>query len=195
MPQRNCSKEKQLIAKTSKRVILPLNQEVYNRMVDDHQTYRDYLDTMLVECPELFPSDIQTGYTWHDILSSKKMPEVPLRRIKLKQPDNAGKDQVFTIAPSFVMPYMTGYTDEVADVLFLRGFGVPYWALAHWSQVKVFYKLSRLESAYLERFLAIYSPPRPCVLSLSCVLNMHNVSNLPLADVQHLVCPENWDFV
>jgi hypothetical protein len=26
---------------------------------------------------------------------------------------------------------MTGYTDEVADALFLRGFGVPYWALTH----------------------------------------------------------------
>jgi hypothetical protein len=100
-------------------------------MIDDHQTYRDYLNTMLVECPELFPSDIQAGYTWHDILSSIKMPEVRLRRIKLKQPDLDGKDQVLTIAPSFVMPYMTGYTDAVADALFLRGFGVPYWALAH----------------------------------------------------------------
>ena len=112
-------------------MVLPLNQGSYNRMIDDHQTYRDYLDTMLVECPELFPSDIQAGYTWHDILSSKKMPEVRLRRIKLKQPDLDGKDQVLTIAPSFVMPYMTGYTDEVAEALFLRGFGVPYWALAH----------------------------------------------------------------
>ncbi len=110
-------------------MILPLNQKIYKRMIDDHQSYRDYLDTMLVECPELFPFDIQVGYTWHDILSSKKMPEVRLRRIKLNQPDVDGKDQVLTIAPSFVMPYMTGYTDEVEDALFLRGFGVPYWAL------------------------------------------------------------------
>jgi len=57
------------------------------------------------------------------------MPEVRVRRIKLKQPDATGKDQVLTIAPSFVMPYMTGYTDEVADALFLREFGVPDWAL------------------------------------------------------------------
>jgi len=39
---------------------------------------------MLTECPELFPADMQSGYTWHDILSSKKMPEVRLRQIKLK---------------------------------------------------------------------------------------------------------------
>lgn len=130
MPQRNCSKEKQLVAKTSKRIILPINKEAHNWMMSNHQAYRDYLDTMFVECPELFPPDIQAGYTWHDILFSKKMPEVQLRRIKLKQPDCEGQDQVVTIAPSFVMPYMTGYTDEVADVLFFRGFGVPYWALA-----------------------------------------------------------------
>ena len=131
MPQRNCSKEKQLIAKTSKRVTLPLPQRIYNRVIDDHQIYRDYLDTMFVECPELFPPDMQMGYTWHDMLHSKKMPEVRLRRIKLKQSDTEGKHQVFTIAPSFVMPYMTGYSDEIEKALFLRGFGVPYWALTY----------------------------------------------------------------
>jgi hypothetical protein len=131
MPQRNCSKEKQLIAKTSKRVTLPLPQRIYNRVIDDHQIYRDYLETMFVECPELFPPDMQAGYTWHDILHSKKMPKIRVRRIKLKQPDGNGKDQVLTISPSFVMPYMTGYTDEVEKALFLRGFGVPYWALTY----------------------------------------------------------------
>lgn len=29
------------------------------------------------------------------------------------------------------MPYMTGYTDEVEKALFLRRFGVPYWALTY----------------------------------------------------------------
>ena len=29
------------------------------------------------------------------------------------------------------MPYMTGYTDDVENALFLRRFGVPYWALTH----------------------------------------------------------------
>ena len=118
MPQRNCNQTKQLLAKTSKHVILPLNREIYNHMIDDHKTYRDYVDAMFTTCPELFPADMQFGYTWHDILSSKKMPEVRVRRIKLKQPDTSGKDQVFTIALSFVMPYMTGYTDEVEKAWF-----------------------------------------------------------------------------
>jgi hypothetical protein len=35
---------------------------------------------------------------------------------------------VFAIAPSFVLPYMVGYTDDVEKALFLRSkFGVPYW--------------------------------------------------------------------
>ncbi|MGB0383638.1 MAG: hypothetical protein ACPGWR_02345 [Ardenticatenaceae bacterium] len=59
------------------------------------------------------------------------MPEVILRRIKLKNKDQYHKAQVFTIAPSFVMPYMTGYSDSVEDALFLHSkFGVPYWALS-----------------------------------------------------------------
>lgn len=71
MPQRNCSKEKQLIAKTSKRVILPLPQKIYDRIINDPQTCRDYLDMMFTKCPELFPPDIEAGYTWHDILCSQ----------------------------------------------------------------------------------------------------------------------------
>ncbi len=93
--------------------------------------YRDYLDTMFAQCPELFPAEMEPGYTWHDILPSKKMPEVRLRRIKLKSLDTDGKGQVFTLVPSFVMPYMSGDTNEVEKALFLRRFGVPYWALTY----------------------------------------------------------------
>ena len=60
------------------------------------------------------------------------MPEVVLRRIKLNQKDEEGRTQVFTIAPSFVMPYMTGYVDEIEKALFLHNkFGVSYWGLTY----------------------------------------------------------------
>ena len=59
------------------------------------------------------------------------MPEIQLRRIKVNNPDKPQGD-VFTIAPSFVLPYMTGYTEDVEKALFLRGkFGVPYWGLTY----------------------------------------------------------------
>jgi hypothetical protein len=51
--------------------------------------------------------------------TSKKMPEVYLRRIQLKAKDESGQAQVFTLAPCFVLPYMTGYVDEVEKALFL----------------------------------------------------------------------------
>jgi len=57
------------------------------------------------------------------------MPGIRLRRIELKVTPSDGAS-VYTIRPSFVLLYMIGYTDEVADALFLRQ-GVPVWALTH----------------------------------------------------------------
>jgi len=131
MPPRKHSQSKQLDAKTSKRIVLPISQQAYQQMIDDCPTYRDYVDTLMSQCPELFPPDMQAGYTWHDIQRSRKMPEVRLRRIKFKQAAAEGKAQVWTLVPSFVMPYMTAYTDAVEKALFLRRFGVPYWALTY----------------------------------------------------------------
>ena len=37
----------------------------------------------------------------------------------------------YTIRPSFVMPYMTGFVEDVEKPLFLRKFAVPFWALSH----------------------------------------------------------------
>ena len=36
----------------------------------------------------------------------------------------------FSVRPCFALPYMVGYADEVQGPLFLRAFGVPFWALA-----------------------------------------------------------------
>jgi hypothetical protein len=68
----------------------------------------------------------------HDILpESKKMPGIRLRRIKVVSADSPLEEDVFTIRPAFVMPYMTGYTTEVEKALFLRKWAVPPWALAY----------------------------------------------------------------
>jgi len=57
------------------------------------------------------------------------MHGVRLRRIELVEVDG-DTGPVFTIRPSFVLPYMMGYTDEVEKALFLRRW-VPHWALTH----------------------------------------------------------------
>jgi hypothetical protein len=131
MPQRKCNKTKDGKAKQGKRIVLPMSQEAYQILVEDRRLFRGWLDVMIEVYEELFPDDIRKGYWLYGSYGSKKMPEVRLQRIKLKAKDESGQAQVFTIAPSAVMPYMVGYTDDVEKALFLRRFGVPFWALAY----------------------------------------------------------------
>ena len=105
--------------------------ERYAEIIGDCQAYRNWLGEMIVAYPELFPKDITSGYNLHDEHSSDKLDGLRLRRICLKARDADGKKQVFTIAPSGVMPYAVGWTDEVEKALFLRRFDVPFWALSY----------------------------------------------------------------
>ena len=130
--ERNCSTEKDMaaLAKGSKRICLPIEQEEYNRILCNPTAFRQFLDPQIAQYPELFPRTIAQGYTLHDTLPpSKKMPDIRLRRIKVADPEDPNGN-VFTIAPSCVLPYMMGYTDDVEHALFLHGkFGVPFWGL------------------------------------------------------------------
>lgn len=130
MPHRECSTDKRLERKPARQIIVPLNKEAHELILGDAELCREWLERMIVQYPERFPVDIQVGYTLHSILpESKKMPGERKRRIELKARDEKGRRQVYTIAPSYLMPHMTGYTDEVAQALFLSCFGVPCWAL------------------------------------------------------------------
>ncbi|HEX9838708.1 MAG TPA: hypothetical protein VGA72_05145, partial [Anaerolineales bacterium] len=125
MPQRQCTKTKVDVTSPCKRITLPIALEKYEEIIGDHGAYRKWVDGMIVQYPELFPMVISEGYTLHDERGSEKMESLRLRRICLKVRDREGKKQVFTIAPSGVMPYLTGYTDDVEKALFLRRFCVP----------------------------------------------------------------------
>ena len=131
---RNCSTEKSGLAtvKGSKRICIPIDRAAYNQVIDNKAAFRQLLDEYIEQYPEIFPAKIGQGYKLHGSLAqSKKMPEVRLRRIQLKAADE-GQGQVFTVAPCFVLPYMTGYSDEVEKALFLyEKFGVPLWGLTY----------------------------------------------------------------
>jgi hypothetical protein len=86
--------------------------------------FRAALDQAFRDWPEAFPEAFSQGYTLKDARTSEKIGLLQ-RRIECKATGEA-----FTVRPSFVLPYMSGYTDDVSDALFLRSFGVPYWALA-----------------------------------------------------------------
>jgi hypothetical protein len=130
--KRKCSTEKDFdpLDNKSKQICLFIEQEEYDQIVQDPQAFRQYLDRMIEQYPELFPATTKQGYKLHDILpESKKMPGICLRRIALVVTEGDTKP-VFTIRPSFVLPYMMGYTNNVEKALFLRQW-VPYWALTH----------------------------------------------------------------
>ena len=126
--KRHCSQEKDFdpLSHKSKQICLFMDQEEYDHILFEPEAFRRCLDHEIELHPELFPAAIQQGYKLYDILpESRKMPGMRLRRIELRT------GEVFTLRPSFVMPYMTGYTDDVEKPLFLRRWGVPYWALAY----------------------------------------------------------------
>jgi hypothetical protein len=116
----------QLVAKPSRRIVLPVEPADYPRQVQDRHRFRQWVDAMFRQYPELFPEALAEGYHLHDLRHSSKMPEVPIRRIRLPR-----TGEVYRVVPSFVLPYMTGYAADVEKALFLRRFGVPFWGLAY----------------------------------------------------------------
>jgi hypothetical protein len=73
---------------------------------------------------ELFPANISQGFELKDHRMSLKQ-NIKIKRIKLREGIS------YSVRPSFLMPYMTARTDEVNNPLFIRKFGVPFWALAY----------------------------------------------------------------
>jgi len=102
-----------------------MSEAHYQECMDDIATYRQHLQTTYDQHPELFPQAWAQGYMWHDRYGVRKQQCV-VRRIKLKA---TGK--VFTVRPSFLLPYGIGRTEEVEKALFLRQWGVPFDALAY----------------------------------------------------------------
>lgn len=104
-------------------ICVPISEECYRQIVNDPRDFRRTLDECFRQLPELFPKNFAEGYQLKDARKSAKQ-DVPIRRIVL----NDGRS--YSVRPSFLMPYMTARTKEVEGPLFLRKFGVPFWALA-----------------------------------------------------------------
>jgi hypothetical protein len=104
-------------------ICLPIPEQTYQRIINDPRAFRRTIDDCFRRMPELFPRNFQ-GYQLMGHRVSAKLG-VTIRRVRLKD------GTAYSIRPSFLMPYLTARTVEVQGPLFLRKFGVPFWALAH----------------------------------------------------------------
>ena len=94
-----------------KTICIPCSREEYQQVVGDPQRFRDLLDRHIKTTPELFPAEIRRGYRMKDLYTSRKTGW-RLRRIDLRN------DQSYLVRPSFLMPYLTGHTEDVQAPLF-----------------------------------------------------------------------------
>lgn len=112
------------MARRCSTLCLPICKDDYLQIVGSPAHFRTWIDHAFCNSPELFPQHFARGYTLKDFRNSKRLG-IRIRRIRLR-----ATRQAFSVRPSFVMPDMTGWTDQVEGPLFLRTFGVPFWALA-----------------------------------------------------------------
>jgi hypothetical protein len=109
-----------------KTICLPIRDGVdYEQLVEDTPGFRAYLDGQITEHPELFPTEISGGYSFHGFRQSVKRG-IRTRRIRL-----VATRAAYQIRPDFLMPYMIGTAEEVEKGLYLRRYGVPYEGIAH----------------------------------------------------------------
>jgi hypothetical protein len=105
-------------------ICLPFDQGAYQKAVADPAAFRAELGRLFALVPELFPEAFAGGYLLKDSRVSVKLG-LRIRRIECK-----ATGECFSVRPSFALPYMAGEAGGVADALFLRSFGVPFWAIA-----------------------------------------------------------------
>jgi len=108
-------------------IILFITQEKYEQIVRQPMQFRAWIDKEYRLHPELFPEHFNGKYSLHDHTTSEKTG-LMTRRIELNKGE---KDEAWSVLPSFMMPYMTGYTEEVARALYLRKWGIPYEGLVY----------------------------------------------------------------
>jgi hypothetical protein len=105
---------------------LPLSELEYDQFIADRIYAKARLEELYEDHPELFPAAFGWGYALYGFTDPSCKQPLRCRRLRL---DPGG--EVFTVAPAFVMPYMSGRTAEVDKALFLMRFHVPCWAIAH----------------------------------------------------------------
>ncbi|MCB1190097.1 MAG: hypothetical protein H7A23_14450 [Leptospiraceae bacterium] len=114
--------------KGAKSICLPFFEKSnYESIFFDNEKLRTFMNNLYNLHPELFPSDFGKGFIFRGSTErSKKQDGFQTRRIELK----ASKD-VYQIRPSFMMPYMVAYTNDIEKAVYLMRFDIPFYALTY----------------------------------------------------------------
>jgi hypothetical protein len=105
-------------------ITLPIGEDQYAEIFHDAERFRtEWLDPFYVDCPELFPVGFEKGYEMKGHYHAKRQ-KIDIRRIALRDGTK------YQVRPAFVLPMMVGRVEDVEGGLFMRKFGVPYWAIA-----------------------------------------------------------------
>lgn len=111
-------------SKVNKTIVLNISEEKYSKFIGNAKFAHEIIISALNSSPELFPENTpELGYTLKGLDRISKKMNIQLRRIKIG-------DTIYRIRPSYIMPYMSGKTEQVKNALFLIRFGVPFWAIA-----------------------------------------------------------------
>ncbi len=99
----------------------------YSEFVADKEKFKSFLNQEISKHPELFPEAIAGGYVLYGkSRCSTKLDKLRFQRIRINQ-----TNEIFSVYPSFVMPYLIAYTSEVDKALLLRKHDVPYSTLVY----------------------------------------------------------------
>ncbi len=89
---------------------LPLAESEYDRFLTDRFYAKDRLEDLYGEFAELFTEAFPWDYSFFGFTEPSIKQQLLCRRIRLRLEQGR---TVFTIAPAFVMPSMTGRTQDV----------------------------------------------------------------------------------
>ena len=123
-------KRKELLSETNRgrqTIRIPIDKKAYEVMLSSPHVFRDTLDELMKQYPALFPQVILSkGYQLKESRHSQKMTDFTYYTIRTKD-----RKHTYTVQPCFVLPYLTGYTQQVADAIELMMYGVPCHKITH----------------------------------------------------------------
>ncbi len=110
--------------KDNRTIVLPIDEKNYELFINDLDTAHKILGDYSSSNPEFFPKNMSQGYMFNGKTRLSKKLGIQMRKVKI---DGIN----YKIRPNFLLPYNRLLTQDVSNALFIKRFGVPFWALAY----------------------------------------------------------------